>query len=99
MRMRRFTHINARTVDEAVSALRRYGNKASIIAGGTDLIGKMKDEVLPRYPEAVINIKTIPGLDSLEEEKGMLKIGALTRLEDIGKDPMIQSKYPALAQA
>jgi xanthine dehydrogenase YagS FAD-binding subunit len=99
MRMRRFTHINARTVDEAVSALRRYGNKASIIAGGTDLIGKMKDEVLPRYPEAVINIKTIPGLDSLEEEKGMLKIGALSRLEDIGKDPMIQSKYAALAQA
>jgi len=59
----------------------------------------MKDEVLPRYPEAVIDIKTIPGLDSLEEEKGMLRIGALARLEDIGKDPMIKSKYAALAQA
>jgi CO/xanthine dehydrogenase FAD-binding subunit len=42
MRMRRFTHINARTVDEAVSAIRRYGTRASIIAGGTDLIRKMR---------------------------------------------------------
>ena len=99
MRMRRFTHINARTVDEAVAALRRYGNKANIIAGGTDLIGKMKDEILPRYPEALINIKTIPGLDFVEEERGMLRIGALARLEDIGREPMIKSKYTALAQA
>jgi xanthine dehydrogenase YagS FAD-binding subunit len=99
MRMRRFTHINARTIDEAVSALRRYGNRANIIAGGTDLLGKMKDEILPKYPEAVINIKTIPGLDFIHEEKRMLRIGALTRLEDIGKEPVIKDKYTALAQA
>ena len=48
--MRKFTHINARTIDEAISALRRYGERANIIAGGTDLMGKMKDEILPRYP-------------------------------------------------
>ena len=97
--MRSFTHINARTIDEAVSALRRYGNRANIIAGGTDLLGKMKDEILPRFPEAVINIKTIPGLDFIQGEKGMLRIGALTRLEDIGKEPMIKDRYTALAQA
>ena len=97
--MRRFKHMNARTIDEAVSALRRYGNKATVIAGGTDLLGKMKDEVLPRYPEAVVNIKTIPGLEFIEEDKGMLRIGALTRLEDIGKEPTIKSKYRALSEA
>ena len=73
--MRRFTHINARTIDEAVSALRRYGNRAHIIAGGTDLLGKMKDEILPRYPEAVINIKTIPGLDKIEEKRHRKRTG------------------------
>jgi xanthine dehydrogenase YagS FAD-binding subunit len=97
--MRKFTHINAQTIDEAVSALRRYGNRASIIAGGTDLLGKMKDEILPRYPEALINIKTIAGLEFLKEEAGVLRIGALTRLEDIGKEPLIRKKYAALAQA
>jgi|WetSurMetagenome_2_1015567.scaffolds.fasta_scaffold09348_2 xanthine dehydrogenase YagS FAD-binding subunit len=97
--MRKFTHIDARTVEEAVSALKRYGRRASIIAGGTDLLGKMKDDVLPNYPEALINIKTIPGLDFLKEEAGILRIGALTVLGDIAKEPVIRSKYAALAQA
>jgi xanthine dehydrogenase YagS FAD-binding subunit len=97
--MRKFLHIDARTMDEAISALQRYGDRADIIAGGTDLLGKMKDAILPRYPEALIDIKNIPGLDFLKEEKGILRIGALTRLEDIGKEPIIREKYTALAQA
>jgi xanthine dehydrogenase YagS FAD-binding subunit len=97
--MRKFTHIDARTVDEAVSALGRYGNRAQIIAGGTDILGKMKDEILPRYPEALINIKSIPGLDFFREEAGVLRIGTMTRLGDIGKELLIREKYSALAQA
>jgi xanthine dehydrogenase YagS FAD-binding subunit len=97
--MNKFTHINADSVDEAVSILRRYGSKANLIAGGTDLIGKLKDEVMPTYPEALINLKTIPELDFIRLEDGMLKIGALTRLADIAVDPLIQSQYGALAEA
>jgi xanthine dehydrogenase YagS FAD-binding subunit len=97
--MNKFTHINATSVDEAVSILQRYGSKANLIAGGTDLFGKLKDEVMPTYPEAVINLKTIPGLDFIRQEEQMLKIGALTRLVDIATEPIIQSKYAALAEA
>ncbi len=97
--MRTFKHINARTIDDAVLALRKYGDRANVIAGGTDILGKMKDAILPRYPEALIDIKNIPGLDFLKEEKGVLRIGALVRLEDIGKEPLIRERYTALAQA
>ncbi len=97
--MRKFVHLNARTIDEAVSVLQRYGAKASVIAGGTDLLGKMKDEILPMYPEAIVNLKTIPGLDFIKEEGGNLRIGALTRLEDIATDSFVRSKYSALAEA
>ena len=97
--MRKFKHISARTVDEAVSALKSYGNRASIIAGGTDILGKMKDEILPDYPEALIDIKEIPGLDFMREEARGLRIGALAKLEDIARQPLIRQKYPALAQA
>ena len=97
--MRKFTHVNARSVDEAISFLRRYEDRASIIAGGTDLLGKMKDEILPRYPEAVINIKTIPGLEFIKQEGDVLRIGPLARLEDIGTDLTIREKYTALAEA
>ena len=97
--MRKFVHVNARAVDEAVSVLQRYGGKASVIAGGTDLLGKMKDEILPTSPEVIINLKSIPGLDFIREEEGLLRIGALTRLEDIATDPLVRSKYRALAEA
>ena len=97
--MKNFVHINATTLDEAVLILRRYGNKAAIIAGGTDLLGKMKDEILHIYPEAIVNIKSIPGLDFIQEKKGMLTIGALTRLEDIAMHKTVRDRYPALAQA
>jgi xanthine dehydrogenase YagS FAD-binding subunit len=97
--MKTFAHFNAWTVEEAVSLLRRYGAKASVVAGGTDLLGKMKDRILPTYPEALVNLKTIPGLDFIREEGGMLKIGALTRLEDIAHHGTVKDGYTALAQA
>lgn len=97
--MSKFNHINASSVEEAVSWLRRYGHRANVIAGGTDLLGKMKDEIMPTYPEAIINLKAIPGLDFIKEEDGMLKIGALARLHDIAVNPIVRDRYPALAMA
>ena len=97
--MKPFKHFNAYTVDEATAIIGRYGRRAVIIAGGTDLLGKMKDQVLPTYPEALINIKTIPGLDSIREECGMLQIGALTKLSAVAAHPVVLSKYKALAEA
>ena len=97
--MRKFSHVNAKSVDEAVSLLGRYGEQAVVIAGGTDLLGKMKDKILPTYPKALINLKTIPGLDFIRYENGELRIGALTRLEDIATHPIIRENFTALATA
>jgi NADPH-dependent glutamate synthase beta subunit-like oxidoreductase/CO/xanthine dehydrogenase FAD-binding subunit len=97
--LKNFEHINAGSLDEAISLLQRHGNKAWIMAGGTDLIGTMRFEVLEDYPEVVINIKSIPGLDYIKEEDGMLKIGALTRLQDIANNAIAKSRYTALSEA
>jgi len=94
---KRFEHVNAKTVDEAASLL-KSGN-AAIIAGGTDILGTLRFEILPDYPEVLVNIKSISGLDTIKEESSMLKIGALTRLEDIAKSDVVQSGYTALAEA
>jgi xanthine dehydrogenase YagS FAD-binding subunit len=95
--MKAFNHTNATTLAEAQTAL--AGGKTTLIAGGTDLIGRLKDNILATYPETLINIKTIPSLDYIKEEGGMLKIGATTRLADIAKHQAIKQKYTALAQA
>jgi xanthine dehydrogenase YagS FAD-binding subunit len=97
--MRPFSHINALTVEQAVAALVKYEGKARFNAGGTDLFGVLKDEFLPVYPEAVINIKTVTGLDYIREERGMLRIGALTRLAELANSPLIRQHYGALAEA
>jgi len=89
--------VNVKTLAEARTAL--AGGKATLIAGGTDLIGLLKDNVLPTYPETLINIKTVPGLDYIKEEGGVLKIGAATRLADIAGNAAVNQKYTALAQA
>lgn len=95
---KKFAHVNAKSVDDAASVLEEAEN-ASIIAGGTDILGTMRFEILPDYPEVLVNLKSIPGMEYIKEEAGMLKIGALTRLEDIAKNSIVRDKYTALSQA
>jgi xanthine dehydrogenase YagS FAD-binding subunit len=93
-----FTHIDAKNLNEAIDLLSRDNSVA--IAGGTDLLGVMRFQILREYPETVVNLKTIsPSLDYIKEEGGVLKIGALTRLEDIATSSIVKGKYTALAQA
>jgi NADPH-dependent glutamate synthase beta subunit-like oxidoreductase/CO/xanthine dehydrogenase FAD-binding subunit len=94
-----FKHINAQTVHEACALLEGYNGKAMLNAGGTDLLLTLKGEHLLNYPEAVINIKTISGLDYIKEENGVVKIGALTRLFDIEKSPLLNERCRVLVEA
>jgi xanthine dehydrogenase YagS FAD-binding subunit len=95
--IKKFAHIDAKTVDEAAAILR--AGKARVLSGGTDLLGAMRFEILPEYPEVVVNLKSIPGLEYIKEEAGTLRIGALTRLEDIVKKDLVKTRYSALAEA
>lgn len=97
--MRSFDHFDARSIAEAISILGEYGGKARVMAGGTDLLGILKDEVLPEYPGALVNIKTIEGLDYVKEDHEGICIGALARLSLIAGSPSIRTRYPALARA
>ena len=97
--MRQFEHHDALSIKEAVRLLDNYEGKAKLIAGGTDLLGALKDEVLPQYPRALINIKTIEGLEYIRNDKKGLRIGALTRLADIVKSPVVKEDYKLLSDA
>lgn len=97
--MRTFTHFDAHTIDEACQLLGKYRDRAKLNAGGTDLLSTLKGDILPDYPEAVINIKTISGLDHIREDHDVLKIGALTRLSDVAHSPVIKERYGVLADA
>jgi NADPH-dependent glutamate synthase beta subunit-like oxidoreductase len=97
--MKSFSHVNAKTVGEAVEILKNKEGKAKLNAGGTDLLGILKDKILPDYPETVINIKTIPGLDYIKEDDDILRIGALAKLEKVAQSPTVKNNYKLLAEA
>jgi xanthine dehydrogenase YagS FAD-binding subunit len=93
-----FEHINAASTDEALNALSRYGQGARLIAGGQDLLFRIKKYLVE--PECVINLKTIPGLRYIRTHSSdNLRIGALTTLTEIARSAAVQRDYAALAQA
>jgi len=95
--MKPFKHSNARTIEEASVML--VDAQSRIIAGGTDILGTLKDNILPVYPARLVNIKTTEGYDGIAEENGTLKIGALTSLADIAKNALVTDRFKALSQA
>ncbi|MCU0595984.1 MAG: xanthine dehydrogenase family protein subunit M [Desulfobacterota bacterium] len=97
--MRPFIHFNARSVKEACGLLAEYGGRALLNAGGTDLLGTLKADNLFEFPEALVNIKPISGLDKIVESRGTLRIGALAKLSAIVNSPLLNERYPVLAEA
>jgi NADPH-dependent glutamate synthase beta subunit-like oxidoreductase/CO/xanthine dehydrogenase FAD-binding subunit len=97
--MKDFAHQSARSVEEAVSLLEKQKGRAKLNAGGTDLLGLLKDRVTSAYPRLIINIKNIEGLDYIREDAEGLKVGALTKLSAITGSPLVRDKYKILAQA
>ena len=95
--MRPFKHIQASSLEEAASLASREG--VMVIAGGTDLLGTLKDECLPWYPNYIVDLKTIPGLDEIREEDGELVIGTLVKLQDIADSELVRTHAQALAEA
>lgn len=97
--MKDFAHYNAKSIGEAVQLLVRNEGKAKLNAGGTDLLGLLKDRVTPDYPEMIINIKGVDGLNYVIEDGEGLRVGALTRLATIVESPVVNERYSLLAQA
>lgn len=94
--MKYFEHIGAASVEEASKAM---CDGAKPIAGGTDLLGALKDKILPDYPETIVDLKTIDGLDKIEQSVQGVVIGANTKLSDIADSDIIKEKCPAVGQA
>lgn len=87
-------YYDAKTLEEAVSLLGGYHGEGKIIAGGIDLLGLMKNEVL--CPAVLINIKNIPNMDAIKENLEGLEIGALTKIHDIEQSSLLRETHPLL---
>jgi aerobic carbon-monoxide dehydrogenase medium subunit len=93
-----FEYFAPTTLDEALEILERYDEgDAKVLAGGMSLIPVMKLRFAA--PRALVDINRIGGLDTLAEEDGRLRIGALVRHKDCERSELLKGKYGALGDA
>ena len=93
-----FEYFAPATLDEALDVLGRYDEgDAKVLAGGMSLIPVMKLRFAA--PRALVDINRIGGLDTLAEEDGRLRIGALVRHKTCERSGLLKGKYGALGDA
>jgi xanthine dehydrogenase YagS FAD-binding subunit len=95
--MQPFEYLSPNNRTQAISLLGAAWGKTEILAGGTDLLALMKDDVIA--PKRLINIKDIKDLHGISSNAQGLRIGALTSLGDLADDETVRKNYPALADA
>ena len=85
------------SLDEAVALLARHGGEAKVLSGGMSLLPVLKLR-LGSFAH-LVDIGRIPGLDTIKEEGGFLRIGAMTRQSALERSELIRAKVPILADA
>jgi carbon-monoxide dehydrogenase medium subunit len=96
--MHTFAYARPATLAEAVALLEAHGPAARVLAGGTDLIIRLRDGSLA--PAVVVDVKRIAELrPGIREDDGRVVISATTVMTDVAGDPLVQRHFPALAEA
>ena len=90
--MKRLANVNAAGLDDAVERLGTAG--ATVVVGGSDLLGLIKDDLAT--PDVLVNLRTVGGLDQVEEGAGGVRVGGLITLS---AHPLITARCQVLAEA
>ncbi len=90
-----FQYESPGTMADAIALLEKHGDEAKILSGGHSLIPMMKLRFAT--PEYLIDINGIPGLSYIREEKGTVKIGALSREAEIEHSDLLKKHFPIFA--
>jgi CO/xanthine dehydrogenase FAD-binding subunit len=96
--MRAFAYERPAHLDDALALLVDGGSDARLLAGGTDLIIRIRDGSI--RPRTVVDVKGIAEFErSIRVEDGWLRIGARTTMTDLMRDERIRGDFAALAEA
>lgn len=93
-----FQYLSPASLEEAVTLLAEHGEKARLVAGGTDLVPNLKHRLFE--PDYLIGLSGLRDLEYIEEtDDGGLRLGAMNRLADIRDSELVQQKATVLAEA
>jgi 4-hydroxybenzoyl-CoA reductase subunit beta len=92
-----FQYLEPKDLDETLDLLAHHGEQASLLAGGTDLLVRMKQRLA--RPAFLISLRDLSQLRYIREESDHVAIGATTPLASILGSDVVADRYPALHQA
>ncbi|MEA2676239.1 MAG: xanthine dehydrogenase FAD-binding subunit [Chloroflexota bacterium] len=96
--MRRFEYARPSTLAEAVGLLAHEGERARVLAGGTDLLIRLRDRTLT--PAVVVDVKRIPEMaPAISESGGWVRVSAGTTMTAVMESQVMRTSFPALVEA
>jgi xanthine dehydrogenase YagS FAD-binding subunit len=95
LKMNAFAYATARSTDSARELVADHG---AYLAGGNDLLGLLKDYLVPG-PDILVNIKSLPGLNKIERGDKSWTIGALITVAELENDAELAKVFPGLRDA
>src|SRR5207237_8693024 len=84
------------STDKAVELLRRYGDEARVVAGGTALTILLRQGLI--HPSVLVSLNDIAGLGAIASNDGTLHIGALVTHRQVEKSVLVVDSVPGLAE-
>ena len=95
--MRAFEYVSPQSRSQAISLLGATWGNSEVLAGGTDLLALMKDNVIT--PKRLVNIKDIADIGGVSSTPQGLRVGALATLGELADNENVKKDYPALSEA
>ncbi len=92
-----FEFFEPSSVEEAINILDKHKEHAAILAGGTDLLVRMKQKRI--NPKCLVNIKRIAELKAIEQDENIVRIGATATMLEIQRNNLVEKKLPILHEA
>ncbi len=93
--MNNFKLAQPQNIEQAASLL--SDKKVFLMAGGTDLLDEIKNEIIT--PDVVVDLNTIPGLSYINSTDDGVHVGAMTRVSKLAGNQTIKTSYPVLHEA
>ncbi len=97
MHFPRFQLFSPATIEDALSLMSTYGDTLKVLAGGTELAGRMKQRLVS--PPYVLTLKRIKGITGIERKREGLVLGATTTLTEIAASQLVKDLFPVVSAA
>ena len=95
--MKHFEYFSAHSAEEAVALLQKYSPDALPIAGGTELLVRMKQNLI--HPKVLVDITHVPEFQGIALTEEGLRIGSLVTHAEVAASPLVRQFAPAVAAA